>query len=112
MEFVEFIKEFDRMCLYYMRRAGKCTGCPMGGTNISQCRRIVFDNPQSAQAVVYAWGKSNPARYPTWLEWLMSEGAIIRIEESSKEQTHIIPGPYMYDSIPDHIATMLKLEKR
>lgn len=112
MEFAEFIRQFNRMCLYYIRSAGKCTGCPMGGSNISQCRKIAFDNPLTVESIVNEWNQNNPEKYPTWLEWLMSEGVIIRIEESSKEQTRIIPGLCMYSHIPDHIAEMLKLKKR
>ena len=52
MEFVEFIRQFDRMCLHYMRKKEKCVSCPMAGTNVSQCRKIAFDNPCTVESIV------------------------------------------------------------
>lgn len=76
MQLSEFMQEFDRMCFHYSRRK-QCSECPMNGANISQCRKIVFEQPYTAEETVSNWAKDNP-KPPTWLEWLGSHGIAVR----------------------------------
>lgn len=75
-EYGNVMKEFRRMCWHY-RREFKCDGYPLGGTNISQCRRFAFDEPQEFEATVMQWVSEHPEPvYPSWSEWLKGLGLI------------------------------------
>jgi hypothetical protein len=45
-------------------------GCPMNGVNISQCRKVAFEQPEVTEKTVMDWAAEHPVVYPTWEEWL------------------------------------------
>jgi len=72
-EFQEVMKKFDRMCRYYQRNLKCPMACPMNGVNISQCRKIAFEQPDVTEKTVMSW--TEPV-FPTWGEWLKGFGLI------------------------------------
>ena len=79
MEYQEFMKQFDRMCSHYRCNLDCPMGCPMKGVNISQCRKVAFENPAETEKTVSAWAVEHPEPiYPTWAEWLFDNGLVIR----------------------------------
>ena len=76
-EFQEVIKQFKRMCWYYQRNSDCPMGCPMNGVNISQCRKVAFDEPEVTEKTVMAWAAEHPEPvYPTYWTWLINSGVI------------------------------------
>lgn len=70
-EFQEVHRQFDRMCWYYRRKCECPMGCPMDGMNISQCRKIAFECPDSVENTVMSWAAEHPEPvYPTWNKYL------------------------------------------
>lgn len=66
-EFNEVVKEFNRMDETFSRN---CKGCPMPGQNIGQCRKLLFDAPETYGNIVMRWAAGHPEpKYPTWEEW-------------------------------------------
>lgn len=62
-EFKEVMEAFDLMHRTFER---DCKGCPMGGSNIGQCRKLLYEKPEQYERIVMNWSVS---RYPTWEEW-------------------------------------------
>ena len=81
MQLSEFMQGFDRMCYFYNRKNECPMGCPMNGVNISQCRKIVFEQPYTAEETVSNWVKEHQ-KPPTWREWLGSHGITVRCDGS------------------------------
>lgn len=123
-EYTEVIKQFKRMCKSVTPI--KCTRgeCPMGCENIGQCRKVAFERPAKFEEQVMSWAAEHPEPvYPTWYEWLESEGILT---------TEIVPNtstPYaastmqsymtmikstqkMYTPIPADIAQKLGIEPK
>ena len=70
-EFVDVLRQFDRMCWYYQCKRQCPMGCPMNGVNISQCRKVAFEQPEVTEKTVMAWAAEHPEPvYPTWYEYL------------------------------------------
>ena len=113
MDFIEFIKEFDRMCLHYMRMSDKCKSCPMECSNISQCRKEAFERPEHVESIVKSWSEKNPTKYPSWFEYLNEKGMvrIYEIWEPDKCAAFLAVDEF-FKPIPDHIALSLDLKKR
>lgn len=75
--FQEVIKQFNRMCWYYKRKNECPMGCPMSGVNISQCRKIIIDNPYISEKTIMDWAKEHPNPvYPTWFNWVKQQGVV------------------------------------
>lgn len=69
--FQEVMRQFDRMCRHYQRKLECPMGCPMNGVNISQCRKIAFEEPVVTEQTVMQWAEENQEPvYPTFREWL------------------------------------------
>lgn len=124
-EFTDVMKQFDRMCLYYQRGLKCPMGCPMGGMNISECRKIAFEQPGIAEKTVMSWAKDHPEpvyMYPTWAEWLKEQGFVTRKTVESvdhrpgvitykHEDVDVLAGK-AYDRIPADIAERLGASRR
>lgn len=122
-EFQDVMKQFDRMCWYYQRKRECPMGCPMNGVNISQCRKVAFEEPIVTEKTVMAWAAEHPEpKYPTWLEWLHDLGLIVQREGTfteygpnesfsaiKKVDILTIEG---YQSIPADIAQKLGIEPK
>lgn len=66
-EFNEVVKEFNRMDETFSRN---CKDCPMPGQNIGQCRKLLFDDPETYGYIVMRWAAEHPEpKYPTWEDW-------------------------------------------
>ena len=49
----------------------------MNGVNISQCRKIAFEDPKVTEQTIMQWAAEHPEPvYQTWREWLLSVGVI------------------------------------
>lgn len=76
-EWMEVMNQFNRMCWHYQREHKCPMECPMDGMNISQCRKIAFEWPDSVEDTVMSWAEEHPEPvYPTWFEWLMEIGVV------------------------------------
>ena len=84
--FQEVMKQFDRMCWYYQQKRECPMACPMNGVNISQCRKIAFEEPKVTEQTVMQWAAEHPVVYPTWENWLTTLGV-----QSFNELTKPIP---------------------
>lgn len=121
-EFQEIMREFDRMCWYYQRKRKCPMGCPMNGVNISQCRKIAFEDPERTEKTVMDWSKNHPVPvYPTWLEWLEDQGILtykcIPIASSTtstatsyRNVTGLSAKAFM--QIPEHLAKKLDIQPK
>lgn len=111
-EFSEIIKQFKRMCWYYSRDKMQkscpvCTSYP--NCNIGQCRKIAFEKPAHFAATVMRWAAEHPEpKYPTWEEWLITQGVIK--ENQNGGIGH--PMPKLLESIPADIAEKLGIEPK
>lgn len=78
-EFQEIIREFHRLC-ETQRKTHKntCDKCPIKIATMGtmfQCYRYVLEKPKVAESIIVAWAAEHPEPvYPTWGEWLESEG--------------------------------------
>ena len=76
-EWMEVMNQSNRMCWHYQRKRECPMGCPMNGLNISQCRKVAFEQPEVTEKTVMDWAEEHPELiYPTCGEWLMSIGVI------------------------------------
>lgn len=106
-EFKEVMRQFDRMCWYYQREHECPMGCPMSGVNISQCRKIAFECPESVEKTVMTWAEDHPVVYPTWKEWLISMGVVIEREVGT---TIELPDGSFYET-NKKMCTLINLDK-
>lgn len=110
-EFQEVMRQINRMCWHYQRKRECPMGCPMNGVNISQCRKIAFEEPKETEKIVMSWAAEHPdAVYPTWLEWLENMGIVFYKPFSETEARATIFGPEAVKPIPSDIAEKLGLE--
>ena len=76
-EFREVIKQMKRMCAHFIPTCNGCPLCLEKGTN-EFCGERPLDirsDPALVEAAVMAWAAEHPEPvYPTWGEWLESEG--------------------------------------
>ena len=77
-EFVQTMKDWRRMCQRMEKMVGdrSCDICPLGG-----CNAIYEDDGDTDYAEIVekvaTWAAEHPEpSYPTWGEWLMSNGVI------------------------------------
>lgn len=106
-EFQEVMKQFDRMCWHYQRKRECPMGCPMNGVNISQCRKVAFEEPIVTEKTVMSWAAEHPVVYPTWREWLISIGVIGQMSTHS-----VIADTLSMTPIPADIAEKLGLQPK
>ena len=108
--FQEVMAHFQRMCKYYQRKQECPMACPMNGVNISQCRKVAFEEPKETEEIVMAWAAEHPVVYPTWWEWLASIGAVTRKVTPDAASTLIDTG--VLDPIPADMAQKLGLQPK
>lgn len=74
-EFYDVARAYIRMCDSF---GSVCNGCPIEvhGNGIYACRNRVLKDPQKYETDIMSWAAKHPV-YPTWIEWLMSEGVIL-----------------------------------
>ena len=86
MKLQEFMQEFKRMC-WFFKQNGVCPmGCPMTGFDVSQCRKLAFEDPDQVERIVSDWSKRHP-KPMTWREWLGSHGITVRCDGSLQFNT-------------------------
>ena len=109
--FQEVMKQFDRMCWHYQQKRECPMACPMNGVNISQCRKIAFEEPKVTEQTVMQWAEENPEPvYPTWVEWLLEQGVAskrrgFRFEEDGMYEYCLTA--YAFKPMPADIAQKL-----
>ena len=81
MELNDFMQEFERMCWFYKRDNTCPMGCPMNGVNISQCRKLVFEQPKVCEKIVKDWADNHPKPL-TWRQWLGAHDICVRTDGS------------------------------
>lgn len=118
-EWMEVMNQFDRMCAYYQREHECPMGCPMNGLNISQCRKIAFECPDSVERTVMSWAAEHPEPvYPTWLEWLTEQGVIpdhhaaLNSTEPGTRAARYFVTIKAFDRIPADMAEKLGIEPK
>ena len=74
-EFQEVIRQKKRMC-----QSVSCCKCDiylMCGQELSKCSHFISNNPKKAEEIIMSWAAEHQEPvYPTWIDWLMSEGVI------------------------------------
>ena len=89
--FTDVIRQFERMCSNYSGD-NACEGCPLGGVNIGQCRKIAFNQSRRFVTTVMQWAAENPEPvYPTWYRWLILVGAVSSVETLFDDLQNRIP---------------------
>lgn len=112
-EFQEVHRQFDRMCWYYRRKCECPMGCPMDGMNISQCRKIAFECPDSVENTVMSWAAEHPEPvYPKWGDWLAEMGLISWENNGEGIYSVMVPTFKMCTQIPADIAQKLGIKPR
>lgn len=110
-EWMEVMNQFNRMCWYYQRKHECPMGCPMNGVNISQCRKIAFECPDSVEETVMSWAEEHPESvYPTWGEWLNEQAVVIKTIDNGA--LIFEPDAKMRQPIPADIAERLGIEPK
>lgn len=92
-EFINVMKEFNRMCEYGKRHpvAGYCGAhCPVGIAcgfeKQNPALHIAMNEPEKFERAVMHWAAEHQEPvYPTWLEWLSEQGLIIKFKGKDKE---------------------------
>lgn len=112
-EWMKVMNQFDRMCLYYQRKHECSMGCPMNGVNISQCRKIAFECPDSVERTIMSWAAEHPEPvYPTWGDWLAEIGLISWQNNGDGVYSVMVPTFKMCKPIPADIAQKLGVESK
>lgn len=104
-EFKDTIDILNRMHSTYERN---CMLCPMEGYNISQCRKLMTEDPGKCEQIIQDWGKSHPPRMK-WVDWLTKMGIL------EEQPTDISRSIYSFnikfefnDYVPDAIVAASK----
>lgn len=114
-KWMEVMNQFNRMCWHYQRKCECPMGCPMNGVNISQCRRIAFEQPEVTEKTVMDWAEENPEMvYPTWSEWLYEQGVLGDkvICNVPSMTAHNVATEKVDEPIPDDIAQKLGISQK
>lgn len=106
-EFVDVLRQFDRMCNAH---AG-CINCPLYQNVYNfddECHIGAFiRHPEKIEQTVMQWAAEHPEPvYPTWGDWLIEQGVI---EQRTKE---FCIGPRVNELIPADIAQKLGIEPK
>ena len=107
-EFQEVMKQFDRMCSHYQREHECPMGCTMSGVNISQCRKIAFECPDSVERTVMSWAAEHQVVYPTWGEWFLTTCQVPLTSDLRHNDWETLLGSH----IPADIAEKLGIEPK
>ena len=109
-EFQEVMKQFERMCRHFQRKGDCPMGCPMNGVNISQCRKIAFEQPYVTEKTVMAWAAENPEMvYPTWIQYFN------KIAMDNGRKPFLTDNELLYainSTIPSDVAQKLGIEPK
>ena len=119
-EFRKILSEWSRMCKYYdsIDSDDPCKHCPM---DPNQCH-AVFENDeendysyQYIENVVMEWSKAHPApQYPTWYQWLDSQGLIqVNIERGKEVGNYTTRACFTskaFTPMPEDLAKKIGLE--
>lgn len=82
-EWMEVMNQFNRMCWHYQRKRECPMGCPMNGLNISQRRKVAFEQPEVTEKTVMDWAEEHPELiYPSIAKYLERFGIMIRRDGS------------------------------
>lgn len=112
-EYGDVIKQFKRMCWNYQQKRECPMACPMKGMNISECRKIAFEEPKVTEQTVMKWAAEHPEPvYPTWGKWLEEMGLIKWHNNGEGEYSVMVPTFKMCISIPADIAQRLGIEPK
>lgn len=71
MEFVELIKEYNRMCKYHSDNRHDCEDCPLCEENLDienyhGCDELLYTNPILIEKIITQWSREHPLPiYPT-----------------------------------------------
>ena len=103
-EFVEVFKATKRMCKH-----SNCAVCPLSENGFEcMAERWSEMEPDKFERIVMDWAKEHPEPvYPTWLEWMVSEG-IMELSQIGIGKTL----PKADKPIPADIAEKLGLEPK
>lgn len=120
-EFQEVIKQMKRMCAHF---GPTCNGCPLWlekGTDefCGEEPNNIHSDPALVEAAVMQWSAENPEPvYPTWIDWLMSEGVIpTNYMAANSTDSGVRAGMFYVTSkafkpIPADIAQKLNIESK
>lgn len=112
-EFVQMMKDWRRMCVYYTEKSGdnSCDVCPLGGCN------AIYEEDGSTdyanvEEKVAAWAAEHPEPvYPTWMEYLESIKVIVPRKNYTVMDTYsLIIGQIKTTRISADIAQKLGIE--
>ena len=58
-EFINFIKNYNRMCEYYKL---DCRECPLCNVN---CEYVLHNEAEKSESIIMKWAREHPLIYPT-----------------------------------------------
>ena len=103
-EFKEIVDIFDRIHRKYNQN---CMLCPLDGLNISQCRKLLLEDPVNYEPVILKWAKENPKPI-NWIEWLYKMGIFEdRIVCGNKHTCSLTEKAYN-ENVPEGIVLLSK----
>lgn len=104
-EFNEIVDIFHKAHDEYASK--DCNYCPMRGTNISQCRKLLIDHPSYYSAKLLDW-KNNQPKPINWIEWLYKMGIFEdRIVCGNKHTCSLTEKAYN-ENVPEGIVLLSK----
>lgn len=115
-EFKEVCKQWRRMCEAANECGGNCVAlCALAHNEF--CGNLIQATDkdiENAETVIMEWAKKNPEPvYPTWIDWLMSEGVIpTNYMAANSTDSEVRAGTFYvtikaFKPIPDDIAEKL-----
>lgn len=120
-EFQEVIKQMKRMCDHLSPTCNGCKLCLEKGTNefCGEEPKDIRSDPALVEAVVMAWAAEHPEPvYPSWIDWLMSEGVIpTNYMAANSTDSGVRAGTFYvtskaFEHIPADIAQKLGIEPK
>lgn len=109
MEFVEVIKQFNRICNSH----AECAGCPiseqMHSFCLDDCKFNLLEEAVKMEAVITEWAAEHPEpKYPSWWQYLADIGVLPH--ELTPAQIDPVDG--LLKQIPDETAIKLGIKPK
>lgn len=84
-----------------------CDKCPMFGTNISQCRKLLIENPVYYSTRLMDW-KDNQPKPISWIEWLYKMGIFEDRVVCGNKHTCSLTEKAYNENVPEGIVCLSK----
>ena len=110
-EFVQRMKDWQRMCGTMQGGIRKCDNCPLFKV-LCQYKPNEKVDFAWAEQIIEKWAAEHPEPvYPTWGEWLESFG-VVEVTKAKDRIITVMMKPELLNSIPADIAQKLGIEPK